>query len=151
MPTTYFPAKDANNATQQIPVPPNNGRAAAENCRPVALSTEDKTVLDSLDSKLPTLINGKQPSEPLGALGTARTLAVTGTAATVALTTTCRRVSMVALTADLCLTVDGSTATTSSHYIQAGERIDLLLTAATTISAIRAGSTDGSLRISELV
>ena len=100
--------------------------------------------------KLPPLVNGMQPVEPLGALGVARTLAAGSTAASVVLTTTCRRVSLVALTADICIAVDGSTATTSSHYLQAGERIDLRLTAATTISAIRAGSTDGVLRVSEL-
>jgi hypothetical protein len=57
--------------------------------------------------------------------GTARTQATTGTAASVVLTTTCRGVSLLALTADMCFAVSG-TATTSSHYLAAGERIDFV-------------------------
>lgn len=133
--------------------PQTGGGAITDTTQRMTLATDGPGVsnLVNIDAKLPALVGGKQPSEPLGSLGVSRTLPVTGTAASATLTTTCRRVSLVALTADLCLTVDGTTATTSSHYLQAGERIDLLLTAATTISAIRAGATDAVLRISELV
>jgi hypothetical protein len=91
--------------------------------------------------------------EPLGIPGEPRTLSAGSTSANTALTSTCRRVSILALTADICFLVGSSsqTATTSSHYIMAGERMDIALPATPNIAVIRAGAADGTLRVTELV
>lgn len=91
--------------------------------------------------------------EPLGQPGVARQLAVTATSANVALTSTVRRVSLYARLADLRYSVGSSaqTASTTSHYLSAGERIDISLPATPNIAAIRAGATDAALEISELL
>lgn len=47
--------KDAAGATQTIQQPNANGRGAASASRPVVLSTEDKTVLDALETKTGSL------------------------------------------------------------------------------------------------
>lgn len=56
--------KDANNATQAIEKPLGPGRANAANSKPMALSTEDKTSLDSITT---AISNGASLSIPAGA------------------------------------------------------------------------------------
>jgi hypothetical protein len=74
------------------------------------------------------------------------------TSANVALTAGCRRVSMHATVAGFySVGSSAQTATTSSHYIGAGERLDFDIAASTQIAALRGGSTDGVLYITELV
>lgn len=90
--------------------------------------------------------------DPLGAPSVARQLAAGAASANTALTTTCRRVSIFARGAAIRYAV-GSTAQTasgSSHYIEAGERIDIALPTTPNIAVIRAGSTDGTLEVTEL-
>ena len=86
--------------------------------------------------------------DTLAGIGTPRVQATSATAASIALTTTCRRVSMLATTGTW-YSLAG-TATTSSHYIAAGERLDFSVPASTTISVLQE-TTSGSVRISELV
>lgn len=91
--------------------------------------------------------------EPLGTPGVARQLAVTATSANVALTSTVRRASLYARLPDLRYSVGSSaqTASATSHFLAAGERIDINLPATPNIAAIRAGTTDAVLEISELL
>jgi hypothetical protein len=71
--------------------------------------------------------------------------------ANVALTTTVRRVSIHATVAGFYAIGTGAqTASSSTHYIGAGERLDLDVAANSEIAAIRATS-DGTLYITELV
>lgn len=86
--------------------------------------------------------------EPLGTPGTPRVQATAGTAASVVLTSTCRRVSMFATTGTWYAI--NATATATSHYIGAGERLDFCVPPDTTLSVLQE-DTAGSVRITELV
>jgi hypothetical protein len=92
------------------------------------------------------------PVDTLAALGVARQLAAGAASANTALTTTCRRVSIHARTADIryVIGIGAQTASATSHFIAAGERLDLDVLASAQIAVIRAGSTDGVLELSEL-
>lgn len=93
------------------------------------------------------------PTEPLGLPGTARQLVVTVTAQPLVLTNTVKRVSLKARNCDMRYTVAGTANATTSHYIEAGERLDLRVAAGTTISVIRdtLATSNGILEITELV
>ena len=100
--------------------------------------------------------DGRLESEPLGIPGTARQLAVTTTSASVDLTAGVRRISIKARGCDMryVIGVGAQTANAAtSHFIEAGERLDLAVPAGATIAAIRetAASSNGSLAITELV
>ena len=151
MPTPKITIPDASNLPFQVPIPPDNGRAAAADSRPTALCNEDKAVLDSLDAKVPALRNGMQPADPLGIPAGSKQLAVSSTVATLALTATCRRVSLDAVGAALRFTIDGTDPSASvGHYIGADQTKDFTLSEATTIKAIRYGTTDSVLMVTEL-
>ena len=108
-----------------------------------------ETTLSALNTKIPApAIAGLLPVDTLGTPGVPRVQATAGIAATVTLTTTCRRVSMFA-TQGTWYSISG-TATSSSHYIGAGERLDFNVPASTAISVLRE-TTDGFIRITELV
>jgi hypothetical protein len=114
---------------------------------PVGGATE--TTLAALNTKIPAqAITGLLPVDTLGTPGAPRAQATSGTAVGIALTSTCRRVSMFA-TQGAWYSLSG-TATATSHYIGAGERLDFDVPASTTISVLRE-TTDGSIRITELV
>ena len=114
---------------------------------PVGASTE--ATLAALNTKVPAqAITGLLPVDTLGTPGASRVQVTAGIAATVTLTSTCRRVSMYA-TQGVWYSISG-TATSSSHYIGAGERLDFDVPASTAISVLRE-TTDGSIRITELV
>lgn len=91
---------------------------------------------------------GLLPVDTLATPSTPRVQAVGAAAVGIALTTTCRRISMYA-TQGTWYSLSG-TATATSHYIAAGERLDLDVPANTTVSVLRE-TTDGSIRITELV
>ena len=102
--------------------------------------------------------DGNMSVDTLAGVGIARQLAAGASSTSVALTTTCRRISITARTADVryAVGVGAQTATTTSgqttsHFIAMGERLDIDVVPGSTIAAIRAGSVDGSLEISELV
>jgi hypothetical protein len=116
---------------------------------PLPSGAATETTLSALNTKIPAqAIAGLLPVDTLGTPGASRVQATAGIAATVTLTSTCRRVSMFA-TQGTWYAISG-TATSSSHYVGAGERIDFDVPASTTISVLRE-TTDGSIRITELV
>lgn len=83
----------------------------------------------------------------------ARLLAVTAASATIQLTAAVKRVSIYARGGDMFyrLSTATSTAVVTDHFIAQGERLDLDVDNGTPwLSAIRAGSTDGTLQITEL-
>ena len=93
--------------------------------------------------------------EPLGLPALARQVAATVASANTQLTATVSRISIKARTSDLRFSV-GTTAQTAnastSHFIEAGERLDLAVPAGAHIAVIRnvAATSDGALEISEL-
>lgn len=104
--------------------------------------------INTTDGKIPTALTpGLLPVDTLGTPAVARVQATSGTAASIVLTTTCRRLSMYATTGTW-YSISG-TATSSSHYIAAGERLDIDVPASTTVSVLQETSA-GSIRISEL-
>jgi hypothetical protein len=116
---------------------------------PLPSGAATETTLAALNTKIPAqAIAGLLPVDTLGTPGVPRVQATSGTAANIALTTTCRRVSMFA-TQGAWYSLSG-TATSSSHYVGAGERIDFDVPASTTISVLQE-TTAGSIRITELV
>lgn len=116
---------------------------------PLPSGAATETTLSALNTKIPSQsIAGLLPVDTLGTPGTPRVQATSGTAASIVLTTTCRRISMYATTGTW-YSISG-TATATSHYIAAGERLDLDVPAATTVSVLQE-TTDGSVRITELV
>lgn len=91
--------------------------------------------------------------EPLGAPGVARQLSAGSASANTALTTTCRRVSMRAVGADIRYSIGSSsqTATSTSHLIANGERLDLAVPATPNIAVLRNAGTNGTLELTELL
>jgi len=152
------PLTNAQLRAAAVPVAPNIQRGAgnvtAETTR-VVLAADEPTVtaLTSIDGKTAALISGRGGVEPLGQAGVARQLAFTSTSANTELTSTCRRISMLARGADCRYSIGSSsqTASATSHYVASGERIDLALPATPNIAVIRAGSTDGTLELTELL
>lgn len=141
-----------------VPTSPNltrsSGNVDANTLRTVlAADGPAVTTLSSIDGKTAALINGRSGVEPLGQPGVARQLAASSTSTNTALTTTCRRISAFARGADIRFAIGSSsqTASSTSHYIANGERLDLVVPATPNIAVIRAGSIDGTLEVSELV
>lgn len=95
---------------------------------------------------------GLLPVDTLGSMGASRQLAAGATSASTALTTTTRRVSVYARLSDIRFAVGtgAQTASSTSHYIASGERLDFDVPASAQIAVIRAGSTDAVLEVSEL-
>lgn len=91
--------------------------------------------------------------EPLGVPSVRRAITVTDTSSNQALTSTCLRASIIAIGADIRFQVSSSSATASatSHLILEGERLDIHLPATPNIAAIRNGSVNGTLEITELL
>jgi len=122
-----------------IPINPNGGSF---------ITTASEETLTALNNKVPAQSTpGLLPVDTLGTPGVPRVQATGAAAASIALTTTCRRLSMYA-TQGTWYSISG-TATSSSHYIAAGERLDIDVPASTTISVLQETSA-GSIRISEL-
>lgn len=111
----------------------------------LAREATQQQVRDRLPATM--LTPGLLPVDSLGTPGIPRVQATSATAANIALTTTCRRVSMYA-TAGAWYSISG-TATTSSHFIAEGERLDFDVPANTTISVLQDTSA-GSIRVTEL-
>jgi hypothetical protein len=129
--------------TGGVPVPVS---AAA---LPLPSGAATETTLAALNTKIPSqAIPNLLPVDTLGTPDVPRVQATSGTAANITLTTTCRRVSMFA-TQGTWYSISG-TATATSHYVGAGERIDFDVPASTTISVLQE-TTAGSIRITELV
>ena len=104
-------------------------------------------------SQLPaTLSNGRLNIEPLGVPGVARQLTAGAASANTALTVGVARISMYARSADIRYAIGSSsqTASATSHFIAAGERLDIDVPSTPNIAVIRAGTTDGTLEITEL-
>ena len=115
---------------------------------PLPAGAATETTLSALNTKIPSQsITGLLPVDTLGTPGTPRVQATSGTAASIVLTSTCRRVSMYA-TQGTWYSISG-TATATSHYIGAGERLDFDVPASTTISVLQE-SVAGSVRVTEL-
>lgn len=95
----------------------------------------------------------KIASEPLGIPGVARQLTAGSASANTALTSTCRRISIIAVNADVRYAIGSTsqTAAASSHFIAAGERVDLRLPSTPNIAVIRAGGIDGTVELTELL
>jgi hypothetical protein len=124
---------------------------AFDNSPPASNDTGNFSILSLLKRGLQnwtTLLNGGVSVNTLAGIGVPRVQATSATAANIVLTTTCRRVSMLATTGTW-YSLTG-TATSTSHYIAAGERLDFSVPASTTISVLQE-TTAGSVRISELI
>jgi hypothetical protein len=126
------------------------GSQALTSAQLAAAGLATNAVAQTIRDRLPAnfLTPGLLPVDTLGTPGVPRVQATAGIAATVTLTTTCRRVSMFA-TQGTWYSISG-TATATSHYIASGERLDFDVPASTAISVLRE-TTDGSIRITELV
>lgn len=85
--------------------------------------------------------------------GVARQLAAGSTSTNTQLTTSCQRISILATGADIRYSIGSSsqTASATSHYIAAGERLDLGLPTTPNIAVIRAGSINGTLELTEFL
>ena len=90
--------------------------------------------------------------EPLGEPGVARQLTAGASSVNTALTNRVYRVSIRATGADIRFAIGSGaqTATTSSHFIANGERLDFAVPPGSNIAVIRAGSTSGTLEVTEL-
>ena len=90
--------------------------------------------------------------ETLGIPGVSRQLTATAASSNTTLTAGVGRISMFARNADIRYVVGSSsqTASSTSHFIASGERLDIDVPATPNIAVIRAGSTDGVLEVTEL-
>lgn len=89
----------------------------------------------------------------LGIPGVARQIAVGASSVNTALSVGCRRISIHARGADMRFSIGSAaqTASATSHFIAAGERLDLALPATPNLAVIRAGAADGTLEVTELL
>jgi len=97
--------------------------------------------------------NSRDPVCTLGAPLLARQLAAGAASANTVLSTTAWAISIRAVTADIRFSIGSTsqTASATSHFIAAGERLQFRLGVATpNIGVIRAGGTDGVLEVTEL-
>jgi hypothetical protein len=121
---------------------------------PLPTGAATDAVVQAIRDRLPSafLTPGLLSVDTLARPDVARQLAAGAASANTALTTTCRRVSIHARTADIryAIGTGAQTASATSHFIAAGERLDLDVPASAQIAVIRAGSTDGVLELSEL-
>jgi len=92
-------------------------------------------------------------TEILGSPGVARQLAVGGSSANTALTPTARRLSMRAVGCDVrfAIGVGAQTASSATHFIADGERLDFAVAAGSNIAVLRNATTSGVLEVTELV
>jgi hypothetical protein len=109
----------------------------------------------TLQAKIPSLIGGRTPIEPLGRPGTARQQSTTTASANIVLTASTGRISLFARVSPLRYVVGSSAQTanaSTSHYLAAGERIDIGLPTTPNIAVIRASDAtqDGAAEITEL-
>eukprot|EP01032_Pedospumella_encystans_P008603 gene8603-10192_t len=130
-----------------LPLPTGAATSAAQ--------TTGNNSLSSIDTKLPSQSTGAVPVETIKQALVARQLAAaasSGSSANTALTTTCRRISMYARGADIRYVIGstGQTATSGSHFIAAGERLDLAVPATPNIAVLGATLTTGTLEVTEL-
>lgn len=90
--------------------------------------------------------------EPLGQAGLARQLSAGSTSANTALTAGVFRISMRAVGADIRFSIGtgSQTATSSSHFIANGERLDFAVPPGANIAVLRNGTTNGTLEVTEL-
>ena len=90
--------------------------------------------------------------EPLGQAGAARQLSATNTSTNTALTASVYRISMRAVGADIRFSIGtgAQTATTTSHFIANGERLDFAVPPGGNIAVLRNGTTNGTLEVTEL-
>ena len=90
--------------------------------------------------------------EPLGKPGVARQLAAGSTSTNTALTAGVFRISMRAVGADIRFSIGAGsqTATSTSHFIANGERLDFAVPGTANIAVLRNGTTDGTLEVTEL-
>ena len=165
---TTLNVKDASGATVSVNVPNADGRAAESASRSVALCTEDQSTLNSINTKTPALgqaamaastpvaIASNQSRVPAGILlaaGVARQLAAGAASANTALTAGIQAISIYARGGDVRFAIGNTsqTASSTSHYIASGERLDFDVSGLATpnIGVIRATS-DCTLEVSEL-
>ena len=90
--------------------------------------------------------------EPLGQAGLARQLTAGSTTSNTALTAGVFRISMRAVGADIRFSIGtgAQTATTTSHFIANGERLDFAVPPGGNIAVLRNGTTNGTLEVTEL-
>lgn len=91
--------------------------------------------------------------EPLGRPGVARKITAGATSSSTALTPNIFRISILATGANIryVVGVGSQTATTNSHLIINGERLDINVPRGASIGVLRADATDGVLEVSELI
>ena len=129
---------------------PNTAVTAAQSALAVAL--HPSSPLPSTSQLPSALVGGRLSVEPLGIPGAARQLTAGAASANTALTTSVGRVSIYARSADIRYSVGSTsqTASSTSHFIASGERLDIDVPATPNIAVIRAGTTDGTLEVTEL-
>ena len=90
--------------------------------------------------------------EPLGQAGFAWQLTAGSASANTALTAGVFRISMRAVGADIRFSIGtgSQTATSSSHFIANGERLDFAVPPGANIAVLRNGTTNGTLEVTEL-
>jgi len=134
---------------------PVSGTVAVAGVATAALQGTGNTSLSSIDTKSPALSTGAVPVETIKQALVARQLAAaasSGSSANTVLTTTCRRISIYARGADIRYAIGSSsqTAGTTTHFIAAGERLDLAVPATPNIAVLGATLTTATLEVTEL-
>lgn len=109
--------------------------------------------LTSIDGKTPALVSGMSPVDVLLVPSVPRQLAAEAASTNQALTTTCRRISITARDASIRFSIGSTSQTASgtSHYIWQGERLEFAVPSSPNIAAIRAGTINGTLEITEFL
>jgi hypothetical protein len=131
--------KDGAGSNQTIEAPNPNGQATMANSAPVVIASNQSNV----------------PTKVLLAAGVARQLAAGSASANTALTTGIKAVSLLARGGDVRFLIGNAsqTASSTSHYIASGERLDFDVSGLSTpnIGVIRGpAATDCTLEVSEL-
>ena len=92
-------------------------------------------------------------SDTTGELGASHTITAAATSSSITVAATCRRVMVSCQTNPVAIRVGfgAQTAVATDHYLHTGERITISVPHGATIAAIRTGSSNGTVYVSELL
>lgn len=113
-------------------------------------SRATEATLAALNAKFAALVASRVQVDAVYQPGVARQLAAGAASASVTLTASCRKVRLHAR-GDHVRYAIGAAATATSHYLAAGDTIEIGVPASAALHAIRGGAVDSTLEITEYV
>lgn len=149
------PAISQENLLDSLGVPADEPSTTTGTLIAHARAIRDKVLTDAQLRATAVPVSGTVTADigALGVPGVARQLSAGSTSQNTALTSSCRKISILATGGDIRYLIGSSsqTASATSHFIAAGERLDLGVPSTPNIAVIRAASVNGTLELTEFL